>query len=122
MYNDPEKIKDNHNQCNSSFAILQEFELTKDLENLPNSKELKCYLYRAYVYYGYIKPTSPKLNFQPFLELMSEATDDEAKRMAKLYAGCEKRAKKSKDPIEVVYIFNACGKQNVNDVSFDGKR
>lgn len=122
LYNNPEFIKDNHNECNSSFAIIQEFELTKDLKNIPDSKEIKCYLYRAYVHYGYIKPNSPKLNFQPFLELMSETTDDDAKRMAKLFAGCEKRARKSKDPVEVVYIFNACGKQNVNDVSSGGKR
>lgn len=112
-------MKKFHSQCNSSFALIQEFELSTNLENIPKSPELKCFLYSAYVHFGYIKSNSPRLNFQSFIELASEFTDDEAKRMIKLFSGCEKRAKKSKDPIEVVYIFNACGKQNVNEVSID---
>lgn len=122
IYNSPEKIKKCHNECNSTYDIVHDFEISTNLNNLPDSNELKCYIHCAYITLGYIKPNSLKINFQSIYELSSDFTDNEVKRMTKLYAGCEKRIKKIKDLVERVYMMNVCAKQNANEVSIDGKK
>lgn len=120
IYENPETIKNCHNQCNSNYDIVHEFEISTNFDNLPDTNEIKCYFYCMYLHLGYMRPNSLKISFQSIFDVSHEFTDDEARRMSKLYVGCEKRVKRIKDPAEKVYLLNVCAKKNVNDVSIHG--
>lgn len=82
------------------------------MEDLPNSRELKCYLYCLLVGFGLIKANTTTLDPIKFLEVMDHMTTAEQNRFYKLGGGC---FKKKKDLCEFAYQMSLCSKRNSND-------
>lgn len=87
------------------------------MNNLPNSKGVRCYFLCFWIEMGIMKPGSVVVNPTDFFELMDKMTEDEQNKYIKLIKGCTKRLSKIKDPTEVAYQAVVCGKENSNEVS-----
>lgn len=116
-YDVPRLIKRCSEQCKNDLAEIKVFELTTDMNNLPNSKGVRCYFLCFWIEMGIMKPGSVVVNPTDFFELMDKMTEDEQNKYIKLIKGCTKRLSKIKDPTEVAYQAVVCGKENSNEVS-----
>lgn len=92
------------------------FESTRDLDNLPNSKQLKCYIHCTYVEFQLIKPNGTKFDFSRFLEVMAKMDPEDANKYYIMGKGCAKKLKPIKDSIEYVYQYHVCQKTNSLEV------
>lgn len=97
---------------------VKEFELATNMNNLPNSKSLRCYFNCCWIEVGVMRPGSAVVNPTEFFELMDKMTEEDQNNYMKLIKGCTKRLNKIKDPIEVAYQAMVCGKENSNEVIF----
>lgn len=95
---------------------LIEFELTEDLEHLPNSPEIKSFL-RCYGEESEgVETKSNKILLSKFADYFGELTQEEQKIYINMARGCRKKTKDIKDLIEFTYEVSVCLKQNDNEV------
>lgn len=91
---------------------LEEFELSTDLDNLPNDRSIKCYMYCLIMEFEMMKPDSPAIDVTKFVGIMNDMTALEQNIYLKMFRKCNK---KYKDYCEMVYQMNVCAKRNDNE-------
>lgn len=94
------------------IADIQRFEWTTDFKNLPDSRELKCYLHCLFVKFHLMNEQNSTMDFIYFLEFVNQLTREEQNIYLKMRRKC---GKKYKDPCEMAYYFNLCLKNNYNE-------
>ncbi|XP_055312781.1 uncharacterized protein LOC129574601 [Sitodiplosis mosellana] len=103
-------------QCpGSTKAEMELFEKTTDLQNLPNSRELKCYMHCCLVESRTILPNSTRLNMENMMVVMEKLRKEDVDILLRLSRGCIKRTMNVRDPWEYAYILNTCAKLNDNE-------
>lgn len=114
-------VKKCYEQCNVTSEEVQRFELTTDYDHLPHSNELKCYLHCVMASCGVFKPNSTRLDIAYMMEIVERLPREEQDIVFAMGRGCVKRIQNMKDPIEIAYTLNVCGKQNDNEVCLENK-
>lgn len=84
------------------------FEYSNSLENLPNDRNIKCYVRCLFVKFGLFEENSTVLQPVKFLEAMNEMTIDEQNRYLKMGKKC---IKKNKDLCEMGFQQVLCYKK-----------
>lgn len=90
--------------------------MTTDFKNLPNSKELKCYMYCYMVACHVFKPDSIRLNTIFLMEQIEKLPRYIQDILFTMGRGCIRRIVHLKDPYEIAYAMNVCSKENDNEV------
>lgn len=103
-------------ECKTDLNEVKEFELTTDFNSLPNSPELKCYFLCGYIEVGFMKPNSPKVTPDRFLDLLNQMEKDDQRKYLTMSKGCSTKVKSIKNPTEVAYQANVCLKRNSVEV------
>lgn len=96
--------------------IIAEFELTEDMEHLPNSREVKLYFRCYFDEMEYLTVGGNKILFDKLGELFNRATHEQQKTYISWGKGCTKRTKSIKDPVEFAYELMVCWKVNGKEV------
>lgn len=104
-------------QCRVDLSEVRYFEMTTDLKNLPNSKELKCYMYCFMVACRVFKPDSWRLNTIYLMEQIEKLPKYAQDILFGMGRGCIRRIVNLRDPYEIAYTMNVCSKENDNEVS-----
>lgn len=104
------------NQCNATTEPIKEFEMTPDVNHLPDADELKCYFLCSYIEAHLMEPNSTKIDPSELIELAQKLTSEEYRNMLTLSKGCMSRVRKLKEATEVAYQLNVCAKQNSPEV------
>lgn len=104
-------------QCHANLREVELFEKTTDLNNLPHSDSLKCYIHCGCLQLHLMKPNSTKVDIGEFLTLMADLSDEINLKYFRMSRGCHEKIRKLKDPVEVAYQLNVCYKRNAPDVS-----
>lgn len=86
---------------------IKMLEYSKSVKNLPNSRELKCYLSCLYTGFGVLK--NGKIDANKAREIFSHFKPEEQLRFFNMVKGCHAD---DKDICELVYKFNVCAKKN----------
>lgn len=84
-------------------------EYSNSLENLPNNRELKCYLTCIYTAFGVLQ--NGKFNPKVAKEKIGHFKPEEQLRFIKLITGCKPEIKGA-DVCDMVYQFHLCAKKN----------
>lgn len=103
-------------QCNVNLDEVKRFELTTDLTNLPNSKELKCYLHCFMSACLVFTPNSLRLNVVFMMEQIEKLPRYQQDILFGMGRGCIRRTMHLKDRVEIAYVLNVCSKENDNEV------
>lgn len=82
------------------------------MDNLPNSRELKCYLHCLLIEFEILKENSNSVEYSKFLDALNNMTTEEQGKFLKLSRKCNK---KYKDLCEMAYQMNLCFKRNSNE-------
>ncbi|XP_031626713.1 uncharacterized protein LOC116342996 [Contarinia nasturtii] len=117
-YDIPTMVKTCSQRCEPNMEEIKEFELTTDLNKLPNNKNVKCYFHCLWVEAGFMKPGSAAFDPSVFFELMEKMSEEDQDKYLKITKGCAKRVSKIKDPIEVSYQTMVCCKENSNELFY----
>lgn len=96
---------------------LIKFEMTEDLEHLPNSKALKTYLRCFGEMTEGVDTKSNKVLLGKFSEIVPDLTKEELEIYISMTKGCVKRARPIKDFLDFTYEISVCFKQNDNQVN-----
>lgn len=64
-----------------------------------------------------MKPNSTKIDPSEMIDLAQKLTNQEYQNLLTLSKGCLSRVRKVKEPTEVAYQLNVCGKQNSLEVN-----
>lgn len=96
---------------------LIEFEMSEDLEHLPDSRELKTYLRCFGELTDSVETKSNKLMLSKFADFFAELTREEQEKYIDMGRGCIKRARAVKDLLEFSYTLTVCFKRNNNQVN-----
>ncbi len=105
-----------YNQSGVDQKELIEFEMTKDLEHLSNSHEIKVY-FRCYaVLFETVDPKSNKILLGKISDFFVDLTREEQEIYVNMGKGCVKRAKTKPDLLDFTYELIVCAKQNDNEV------
>lgn len=91
---------------------LRRLEWSQTMDNLPDSREMKCYLHCLLVELRIMKENSTTIEPTEFLGILNQMTTDEQNKYLKLTKKCNK---KNKDLCEMVYQMNLCSKRNSNE-------
>lgn len=97
---------------------LMEFELTEDLEHLPDSHTLKLYFRCFGEEIEGVERKSNKILLGRFADFFAELTQENQAILVGMNRGCMKRIKDIKDPLEFTYTLTVCMKKNDNEVIF----
>lgn len=103
-------------KCNVDLNEVRYFEVTTDFKNLPNSRELKCYMHCFMLACEIFKPDSPRLNTVQIMEQMEKLPKYAQDILFGMGRGCIRRIVHLRDPYEVAYTLNVCSKENDNEV------
>lgn len=103
-------------KCNIDLDEVRRFELTTDFKNLPNSKELKCYMYCYMLACQAFKPDSLRLNTIFLMEQIEKLPKYVQDILFAMGRGCIRRIVHLRDPYEIAYTMNVCAKENDNEV------
>lgn len=98
---------------------LMEFELTEDLEHLPNSQAIKLYLRCYGEEMEIVDRKSNKILFSKFADYFSELTHEDQAILVRMNRGCIKHVRDIKDLLEFTYTLTVCCKKNDNEVNFE---
>lgn len=109
-------LKECYKQSGVDRKELMEFELTKDLENLPNSHQLKVFFRCSAVMCEGVEEKSNKILLGKAGVFFAELSREEQELYLKMSKGCVKRAKLQKYLLEFTYELMVCFKQNDNEV------
>lgn len=93
--------------------IAKKFELSTDLKNLPTDRALKCYMYCQFVEFGLMTRANNNVDLSHLLDVINQMEEHEQNKYLKMSRRC---TIKNKDPCEMVYLVNACLKNNDNEV------
>ncbi|XP_031630669.1 uncharacterized protein LOC116345437 [Contarinia nasturtii] len=91
------------------------FEKTTDLENLPNSYPLKCFMHCVMEEAGALHRNAAQLNYAHVMQEIDKLQKDHQKIVIAMGKGCIKRVRDITDPVEFAYALNVCCKKNDND-------
>lgn len=105
-----------HDNCKVDLDEVKRFELTTDFKNLPNSKELKCYMQCFMMACKVFKPDSIRLNTVYLMEQIEKLPKYQQEIVFGLGRGCIRRIINIRDPFELAYTMNVCSKENDNEV------
>lgn len=95
---------------------LEEFEMTEDLEHLPDSHELKLYLRCGGELTDGLDTKSNKVLLGKFAEYFADLSREQQEIYVRMGRGCAKRIKNIKDRLDFFYEAVVCFKQNDNEV------
>lgn len=95
---------------------LMEFEMTDDLEHIPDSREIKLYIRCWNELSESVDLKANKMLLSKFGELLADFTKEEKEIFIGFGKGCIRRIKPITDPIEWSYALIVCYKQNDNKV------
>lgn len=109
-------LKKCYQSSNVTSEEVKRFEQTSDLNNLPHSNELKLYFHCVMATCGVFKPNSTRLDIAYMMELVERLPREQQDIIFMMGRGCVKRVQNMKDPIEIAYTLNVCGKTNDNEV------
>ncbi len=90
--------------------------MTKDLEHIPNSHEIKVFFRCAAVLSEAVDPKSNKILLGRFSDFFADLTREEQEIYLNMGKGCIKRAKTKPDLLDFTYELMVCAKQNDNEV------
>lgn len=106
-----------YNESNVTQRELIEFEMTNDLEHIPDSRELKLYITCYLEMVELLDKKSNKFLWGKFGAYLAELDKEFAERYLKMGKGCPKLIRDIKDHVEFAYQFQVCSKRNNNEVS-----
>lgn len=111
-----EVIKYCFQKCPVDPEELKLFELSTDLNHLPNSYLLKCYIHCTMEETGAIKRNSTKINVGQMMDTINQLPKEQQDILFAMGRGCVRRIMNIKDPLQYAYILNVCAKENDNEV------
>lgn len=106
-----------YNESNVSQKEVMEFEMTTDLEHLPDSRELKKFFTCYQEMNETIDRKANKFLLAKFGAFIADLPKEEAEQYLKMGKGCVKLIKDIKDHMEYAYQLQVCYKRNNNEVS-----
>lgn len=111
---DVEQMQANCNaETNIDRKLLEEFETTRDLKNLPDTRELRCYFYCMLKQIGFMKENSTETHPQAVITVLEKLHPDDFERYIKMNRKC---TNKQKEPCDKAYAYNKCWKLNSPEV------
>lgn len=96
---------------------LIEFEMTEDLEHLPDSQAIKSYFRCFGELSESVEPKSNKVLLGKVGQLFVDLTREQQEIYIAMGKGCIKRVRAIKDLVEFAYQLTVCFKQNDNEVN-----
>lgn len=90
---------------------LRKLEQSTSMDNLPDSRELKCYLNCILVELGFIKAGNVELDRAKVSQSLKLFTKEEQMKFGKMIKGC-KPTLKDNDVCDYIYQFHLCMKKN----------
>lgn len=105
-----------HEKCQNNLDEVKRFEMTTDFKNLPNSKELKCYMYCFMMACKVFKSDTMRLNTVFLMEQIEKLPRYQQDILFGMGRGCIRRILNIRDPVEIAYTLNVCSKENDNEV------
>ncbi|XP_037038742.1 uncharacterized protein LOC119076162 [Bradysia coprophila] len=108
-------VKTCYERTGADWNELHEFEITTDLEHVPNSHSIKLFFRCFGEVSESVDTKSNKLNFSKFLDHWADLTQAEQEIYLKMGKGCIRRAKSITDRLEFSYSITLCAKQNDNE-------
>lgn len=96
---------------------LHEFEVTTDLEHLPNSNAMKEYLRCFAEVTEAVETQSNRVLLTKVLKYLDDLTTAQRMIYINMSKGCLTRAGKVTDRLEYTYVLAVCCKQNDNEVN-----
>lgn len=100
-------------ESNVDPSQIEKFEKTRDLKNLPDSRELRCYMYCLLRQWGYMKEGSSDTHPEALLEFLERIQPHEFDRYTAMNKKC---GNKIKEPCDKAYALNKCWKSNSPEV------
>lgn len=97
---------------------VMEFEMTEDMDHLPDSQAFKVYIRCWGELTEGLDPKSNKVLLGKFSEYFADLTREQQEIYVRMGRGCVKRIKLIKDFLEYSYEALVCVKQNDNEVNF----
>ncbi|KAJ6636008.1 hypothetical protein Bhyg_14595 [Pseudolycoriella hygida] len=113
-YNIDEIAKRSFERCGTDKKELMEFEMSEDMEHLPNSTGIRCYFRTFGELSESVDVKSNKLKLGKFGEFFADLTREEQEIYVNMSKGCARRARHIEDPFEFTYQMTLCFKQNDN--------
>lgn len=92
---------------------LRRLEWSTTFDDLPDSREVKCYVHCIYVMFHFMNNENTNLDFTTFLDYVNALPKDKQNRYLKLGKKCF--SKKIKDLSELAYYITICAKKNSNE-------
>lgn len=90
---------------------LYKFEYSETFDNLPDSREMKCFFYCCLARFGTFQEGTNIMTPEKLMDIINLMTTEEQQRILKLGRKC---FKKNKDLCEMAYQIAMCGKRNSN--------
>lgn len=119
-YDIPYIVQTCKDRCQVNPDEVKRFEASNDFNNLPSSKELRCFLHCNMVESGVLEPDSVRLNITKTMDLYMQLPKEDQVILSGMGRGCMQKTRRIKDPYEFAYQINVCAKQNDNEVTFGG--
>lgn len=98
---------------------LVEFEMTEDLEHLPNSRAIKIYFLCFGELMGALDRKSNKVLLGKVSEFFADLSREQQEIYVRMGRGCVKRVRPITDLLDFAYVGAVCFKQNDNEVDLE---
>lgn len=93
--------------------LIREFETTRDLEHLPDTRQLRCYFYCVLKYIGFMVDNSVETHPEVFIPIAEQLNPKEIRQYINMNRKC---SSKLQEPCDKAYALNKCWKLNSPEV------
>lgn len=109
-------VKTCYDRCGVDKNEVIEFEMSEDLEHLPNSQALKCYIRCSGELFETLDTKSNKILISKYADVFPDFSHEEQEITVRMASGCLKKVKKVTDRLDFAYELTVCIKRNDNKV------